>query len=80
MLKMPPMKPRHLVSYLEKRRIPRKVFADRLGVTEQAISWWVQRGWIDFKRQCHIEVELAGDLKASWGDVPQEKRLVERAA
>ena len=74
------MTPQQLVAHLEKRRIPRKLFATRLGVTEQAISYWLQQGWIAFERQCHIEVELGGALKASWGHVPAEKRPSERAA
>lgn len=74
------MKPQQLINHLEKRRIPRRAFADQLGVTEQAISFWIQQGWISYERQCHIELELDGALKANWRDVPADKRPVERAA
>lgn len=74
------MKPQQLINHLEKRRIPRKTFAEKLGVTEQAISFWKQQGWISYERQCHIELELDGELKANWRDVPADKRPGERAA
>lgn len=75
------MTPHQVVRYLEERRIARKDLADRLGVTEAAIYYWVKQGWIAFDRQCHIQVELRGSgLRASWDDVPHDKRPAERVA
>lgn len=74
------MTPQQLINHLVKRDIPRKTFAEQLGVTEQAISFWIQQGWISYERQCHIELELHGALKANWHHVPSDKRPAERMA
>lgn len=68
------MTPEQLVHHLDKNEIPRKDFAERLGVTEAAISFWLKQGWMTYERQCHAEKELRGKLKANWSDVPKDKR------
>lgn len=75
------MKPQELVDYLEAKGISRKSLTDRLGVTEQAISFWLKQGWITYERQCHIQLELPrSGLRASWDDVPEERRPIEAKA
>lgn len=72
------MKPQELVDYLEDKNISRRHFADRLGVTEQAIGFWLRQGWITYERQCHIQLELPrSGLRASWDNVPAARRPVE---
>jgi predicted transcriptional regulator len=61
------MTPQQLVDHLEARGISRKEFADRLGITESAISFWLREGWMAYDRQCHVD------------DVPAEKRPVPTA-
>ena len=73
----PYMKPKEIVDYLEKRGMSRRDLADKLGVTEQAISFWLKQGWITYERQCHVQLELPrSGLVASWDDVPKDKRTV----
>lgn len=77
------MKPQEIVDYLEKRGLSRRYLADKLGVTEQAISFWLKQGWITYERQCHVQLELPrSGLVARWEDVPEDKRTIdeERAA
>ena len=77
------MTPQQLVDHLDKHGIQRKNFAENLGVSEAAISFWLKQGWITYERQSHIQLELRGKLRASWDDVPEERRPVshkERAA
>ncbi len=74
------MTPQQLVDYLDANKIPRGEFAARLGVTPALISYWLSEGWIVYERQCQIQVELkTSKLRASWDDVPQEKRPETRA-
>jgi transcriptional regulator with XRE-family HTH domain len=74
------MTPQQLVDYLETRGIGRKEFADRLGVTESAISFWLREGYMAYDRQCHVEKELRGSkLRADWDDIPANKRPVPTA-
>lgn len=59
----------------------RRDLADRLGVTEQAIGFWMRQGWMAYDRQCHVQVEFPrSGLRASWEDVPEDKRPSEREA
>ncbi|MDP2621581.1 MAG: hypothetical protein Q8P46_15655 [Hyphomicrobiales bacterium] len=75
------MTPRQVVAYLERSGIPKKDLADRLGITESAVYFWLKQGWIAHERQCQIQLELRGSgLRANWDDVPDEKRPAERAA
>jgi hypothetical protein len=76
------MTPQQVVDYLEKRGMPRKDLTARMGITEAAIYFWLNKGWIPFDRQCHLQVELRGSgLRASWADVPPAKRpATERVA
>jgi transcriptional regulator with XRE-family HTH domain len=66
--------PQQLVEHLDQRGIQRREFADRLGVTEAAISYWLKQGWMTYERQCSVQIELGGALLASWNDVPEDKR------
>jgi transcriptional regulator with XRE-family HTH domain len=74
MLTIAVMTPQQVLTHIEKQGIHRRQFAERLGITEQAISFWLSQGWISYDRQCHIEKELGGKLKANWSDVPNDKR------
>ena len=68
------MTPQQLVNHLEKYEITQQEFARRLGVTPALISFWLRSGWISYERQCQIQLELRDKLRASWDDVPAEKR------
>lgn len=75
MLYLALMTPHQLAKYLDKAGIHRKDFADRLGVTEAAISFWLRQGWMTYERQCSVQLELpASGLRASWNDVPKIRR------
>lgn len=54
-----------------------------LGVTGTAVGYWVKQGWIQYDRQCQIQIESQKPehakgrkpLIASQKDVPQERRV-----
>lgn len=68
------MTPKQLVTYLDAEDISRGEFAKRLNITRAAIDFWISEGFIAYDRQCHIQLETKGKLRASWDDVPKEKR------
>lgn len=35
-----------------------EALAEKLGVTQQAVSTWVRRGWVPLKRAIEIEMEF----------------------
>lgn len=74
------MTPQQLVDHLDAHDISRSEFAAKLGVTPALISFWAREGWIVYERQCQIQLELKGKLRASWDDVPLAKRPEPRAA
>ena len=87
------MTPQQLAKHLERAGVGRKEFCDRLGVTEASFSFWIKQGWLTYERQCHVENELAkmgdagligeklrGGVRASWDDVPDDKRPQAAAA
>lgn len=73
------MTPQQVFGYLDSEGISRGDFAGRLGITEAAMSAWVRRGSIAYDRQCQIQIETRGKLKANWDDAPKDRRE-ERAA
>ena len=48
--------------------------ADAAELTDTAIGHWVKQGWIPYDKQDFFEHDSAGQLKASWLDLPAEKR------
>lgn len=46
----------------------RRIIADKVGITYQAVVGWEQCGKISFTRQCHIELITDGKLVASRED------------
>lgn len=56
----------------------RSDLAARLGVTPQAVGFWIKQGWMTFERQTHIQYEFPrSGLMPSWNDVPPSKRPAE---
>lgn len=68
------MTPKQLVNYLDSEGISKTEFAKRLNVTRAAIDFWISEKWIAYDRQCHIQVETRGKLRASWDDVPKDRQ------
>ncbi len=69
------MTPPQIVEFIESSGMDRATFAKRLRVTQAAISFWLQQGWLTFERQAHIQLEFPGSgLRAEWKDVPASKR------
>jgi predicted transcriptional regulator len=74
------MTPQQVFDYLDAEGISRSDFANKLGITQAAMSAWGRREAIAYDRQCQIEKETNSKLVASWDDAPKDRRPEERAA
>lgn len=68
------MTPQQVFNYLDSKGISRGDFAGRLGITTAAMSRWAKNDAIAYDRQCQIEKETGGKLKAKWDDAPEDRR------
>lgn len=73
------MTPQQVFDYLDSEGISRGEFSTRLGITEAAISKWGRSGSIAYDRQCQIQLETKGKLKADWDHAPKDRREVRAA-
>lgn len=73
------MTPQQVFDYLDTEGISRSDFSIRLGITEAAMSKWGRNGSIAYDRQCQIQLETKGKLKANWDHAAKDRRE-ERAA